>query len=84
MVISGMIVVVIVWTVGYTFALVFDCGVNWTRPFYDFDFANQVCVNSLMLGYSFAISDLITDVLIALIPIPMVCASTLVLFKLQF
>ena len=71
-----MIVIVIMWTIGYTFAKVFDCGLNWTRPFYDFDFSAAVCVDTIKLGYSFAISDVITDGLIVLIPIPLVCYIT--------
>ncbi|KAJ4304515.1 hypothetical protein N0V90_000041 [Kalmusia sp. IMI 367209] len=72
LIISGMIVIVIMWTVGYTFAKVFACGTNWTRPFYDFEFSMAVCVDTIKLGYSFAISDVITDGLIVLIPIPLI------------
>ena len=69
-----MAVICILWTLAYTFAKVFTCGRHSfeARTFWDFEYSDQVCVDSLTLGYSFAITDLITDGLIALIPIPLV------------
>jgi hypothetical protein len=69
-----MATIVVLWTVGYTFAKLFQCGSHSfeRRPFYDFDYSTAVCVDTLKLGFSFAITDFITECLIALIPIPLV------------
>ncbi|OAG06544.1 uncharacterized protein CC84DRAFT_1164794 [Paraphaeosphaeria sporulosa] len=74
LVISGMATLVVLWTLGYTFAKLFQCGSHSfeRRPFYDFDYSTAVCVDTLMLGYSFAITDFLMDCLIALIPIPLI------------
>lgn len=72
-----MAIIVVLWTLGYTFAKLFQCGSHSfeRRPFYDFDYSSAVCVDTFMLGYSFAITDFITDCLIAFIPIPLVSSK---------
>lgn len=67
-------VIVVLWTLGYTFVGVFRCGRHSfeRRTFEDFEYSNEVCADGIMLGFSFAITDFLTDALIAMVPIPLI------------
>ncbi|KAH7329665.1 hypothetical protein B0I35DRAFT_420633 [Stachybotrys elegans] len=77
----GMIVLVFMWSVGFFFASLFECGTNfwaiWTSP----TAFLENCVNDLQLALSLAITDLIVDVIIFAIPIPLVWRLNLTLPK---
>ncbi|KAI0390770.1 hypothetical protein F5Y17DRAFT_461445 [Xylariaceae sp. FL0594] len=72
MFISGMIVFVLSWMLGFLFAFLFQCRTNfwalWTTP-------NAIaahCVSDTPINLAFTITDFIGDVIIFIIPIPMV------------
>jgi hypothetical protein len=60
------------WSASYIFAFIFMCRQDVEVLFMDPTILVQKCVDTLKLGYSYAISDFITDALIILIPIPFV------------
>ncbi|KAI1646449.1 uncharacterized protein F4817DRAFT_365917 [Daldinia loculata] len=60
---------VIGWTVSFFFANLFTCYP--ITPFIEFFYHND-CVDGLALWYAMAISDIIIDVIILIMPIPMV------------
>lgn len=60
------------WSASYVFAFIFMCRQDVEVLFMDPSVLMQKCVDTLMVGYSYAISDFITDALIILIPIPFV------------
>ncbi|MCJ1459034.1 hypothetical protein MMC28_009411 [Mycoblastus sanguinarius] len=67
----SVVAVIVIWTVSFFFALPFGCRLHfdylWTS------LANEAkCVKSLELQNGFAISDVITDFLVLIFPIPLV------------
>ncbi|KAI1101069.1 hypothetical protein F4804DRAFT_23669 [Jackrogersella minutella] len=71
----GMIALVALWTFGFFFAMVFECGLNfWAVWGPNSSAKNETahCVNSLHLALSFVVSDFITDVIIICIPVPLI------------
>ena len=78
-VITTMIVITVLWIISFTFATIFSCGLHFTDVYYDFDLSERVCVNTLNLGYWFAITDFVTGALVILIPIPLVSGEFLLI-----
>ena len=70
----SMIWIIILWTISFFFASFFSCGThldaNWTTV----ESFIQYCVN-LNFEIAFAVSDMICDLFILILPLPMVCAS---------
>lgn len=68
-----MIILVVVWSVAYTFTFIFMCGTRFDVLVGESEDDPAIyCVDTLMVGYSYAISDFISDMIIILIPIPFV------------
>ena len=67
-----MIILIIIWGTAYTLTMIFACKLEFTKVFYDAELSERVCINTFDVAYSFAISDLITDALIIIIPVPLV------------
>ena len=66
-----MIGIVIIWTFSYLFAFLFACGTNF--DYFWTSLENQSkCASSKLLDDSLSISDVITDVILILFPIPLV------------
>lgn len=63
---------VVVWSVGFTFAVIFECGTNFWALFGTADNLVKYCVETLKLAEAFVISDAITDLMILGLPLPMV------------
>lgn len=66
---NALIVLIVVWTVVYTLGEVFQCG---TRPQVQWDeteIADQVCMNHGGFLVSFAVTDVITDVMVISLPL---------------
>ena len=68
-----MIVIILLWTIGFTLALVFECGDRFWALFGSAQNLIQYCVKTLQLAQAFVISDVITDLMILCLPLPMVC-----------
>ena len=67
------IAIVVIWTVGFLFALIFACGshffANWSSP----QAAWRYCGGKIyLIGGFLILSDLITDVLVLCLPLPIV------------
>lgn len=69
---AGLIVVVLGWTVAFFFALLFACKGNWSAWWSSVLDLSTKCVKTLKLELALVTSDFITDVLIMILPIPMV------------
>jgi len=65
--------VIISWTVAFFFALVFICGSDFSAYWASTIVEKANCVNTSILHNAFAISDVVTDVIIITLPLPMVC-----------
>ncbi len=68
------VAIIIIWTISFFFAFLFMCGTNfdylWTS------LANEAkCAKTMMLQNGYAISDVITDFLVLLFPMPLVRKS---------
>jgi len=76
-----MIILVIIWTISFTFAYIFQCKTNffalWTNLF---DLL-QYCFDDILFQRVLAISDVVTDIVILAIPIPCVWALHMSLQK---
>lgn len=68
-----MILLVSLWSASYVFAFIFMCRKD-VYVLFSAEPADLLkrCVNTLAVGYSYSISDFVTDGLIILIPMPFV------------
>lgn len=70
---TSMIILVVIWSVAYAFTFIFMCGTRFDVLVGESEDDPAIyCVNILRVGYSYAIPDLISDMIIILIPIPFV------------
>ena len=67
---TGTIMIVSVWTCTFFFGTVFQCGTKFGALWGEADAGN--CMNTLQATLAFCISDSVTDVIIIIIPIPLV------------
>jgi len=72
--INGMMILIIVWTVAYWFAHLFMCGTNFNAFWSSFEDLRTKCIDTFKMLYSFCITDFITDALILIIPLLLVCS----------
>jgi hypothetical protein len=68
----SMITLVALWTIGYTVTLMFMCKGRFEILFTDLMATMAYCMNILIVGYSYAVSDFILDAIIILLPLPFV------------
>jgi hypothetical protein len=68
----GLIIMIAIWTLGFFFAMVFQCRLDFGAITGTLVDVMTRCVDTLKLSYSFAISDFITDIIVIVIPIPLV------------
>ncbi|KAM3075815.1 hypothetical protein ACMFMG_007942 [Clarireedia jacksonii] len=66
------IAMIVVWTVSFFFSILFICGTDFEAYWQSTIVEKAHCVNTNMLHNAFAISDVVTDILIAILPIPMI------------
>lgn len=71
--IKFMLVVCSVWTLGFWLAQIFGCGANFSAPFGNL-LAVASCNTNVRLD-ALMVSDLITDILVWILPIPVVSVS---------
>ena len=67
-----MLFIVISWSIAFFFAIVFICGNDFSAYWTSTIVEKAHCVNTNMLHNAFAISDVVTDVMIIILPLPMV------------
>ncbi|KAI2614257.1 uncharacterized protein GGS25DRAFT_470957 [Hypoxylon fragiforme] len=72
----GMIVLVVLWTLGFFFTVVFECGTNfwvvWSTDSASAKNLTTHCIPTMPLALSIGITDFITDVIIISIPVPLI------------
>ena len=67
----AMIVITIMWTVAFFFADLFACGTTFSH-FWGSPLDLTTCITTEEFTWALSISDLIMDILIIIIPIPLV------------
>ncbi|MCJ1469122.1 hypothetical protein MMC07_007755 [Pseudocyphellaria aurata] len=72
MITKFLITLVIIWSVGFTFAMIFECGTSFWALFSTAENLVKNCAKTLKLAEAFVISDVITDLMILCLPLPMV------------
>ncbi len=68
-----MVGIIIAWSLTFFIATVFQCGVNWSLNWAPITLFLTECSNTLDMLTVFTATDIITDLLIIAMPIPMVC-----------
>ena len=68
-----MVGTIIAWSVIFFLATVFQCGTNWSLNWAPITLFLTECSNTLNMLTVFTATDIITDVIIIAMPIPMVC-----------
>ncbi|MCJ1456795.1 hypothetical protein MMC28_007160 [Mycoblastus sanguinarius] len=64
--------IIVSWTIAFFFSLVFICGNDFSAYWTSTIVEKAHCVDTDMLHNAFAISDVVTDVLIMILPLPMI------------
>lgn len=64
--------VIALWSLGFLFAFAFECGTNLANYWTSVHTIEQYCVNTDALYVGFVVSDILTDIMILAIPIPIV------------
>ncbi|KAF6221518.1 hypothetical protein HO133_002374 [Letharia lupina] len=67
-----MIGIVTAWSLAFFFATVFQCGLDWSRNWAPIEIFLTQCSNTLDMLSVFTATDIITDLMIIAMPIPMV------------
>lgn len=67
-----MIGIVTAWSLTFFFATVFQCGLNWSRNWAPIGIFLTQCSNTLDMLSVFTATDIVTDLMIIAMPIPMV------------
>lgn len=65
-----MIAIITAWMIGYFFTLLFLCGTNFKAYWTSSTTEENECLPTKPVHLGYAISDVITDVLTILLPIP--------------
>lgn len=71
-----MIAVVTSWMIGYFFTLLFLCGTNFKAYWTSSETEEEDCLPTAPVHLGYAISDVITDILVILLPITEVCTQS--------
>jgi len=76
---SFAISIITLWGGAVFFATLFACKFTWGALWGEIKPTPGLCLDGFQLGWAFALSDFITDVLVLFIPIPFVSRSVLTL-----
>lgn len=68
--------VVILWTISFFFGFVFSCGTHFSAAWGSLEESAKYC-RELHLDNPFVVSDLVTDIMILCIPLPVVSVHSL-------
>jgi len=64
--------IVVVWLVGAVLGFFFQCGTHFTAPLGSPDEYARYCTHTAAIGYAVVASNMATDLLTVLIPIPVI------------
>jgi hypothetical protein len=67
-----MIGIIIAWAISFFFATVFQCGTQWHKNWAPIAIFLTQCVNTLDLLTVFTVTDIVTDFIIILMPVPLI------------
>lgn len=67
-----MLGLIVAWTISFFFSIIFICGTNFSAYWISTEVEARECVKTSALHQGLAVSDFVMDVLIILMPIPMV------------
>lgn len=68
----SLIVLLAAWTIAFLFANIFQCGIHISALWGSAEGIGRYCKTSGPASYGFVVSDIITDVLVLVSPIPIV------------
>lgn len=74
MVTRGTIVLIVAWTIAFTFGFIFKCGAHPSYAWAPVAVVAEKCHVQTTLSEAYAVSDLILDVWIWSLPLPKVCS----------
>jgi hypothetical protein len=74
LVIIAMMVLISLWTIGFGFTVIFPCKADFGAWWGPTDVLIQKCINPFELLFALTLSDFVTDALVLIIPLPLVCA----------
>ena len=60
------------WALSFVFAIAFTCGTNISYAWSNHKLVAEHCDNATAWGVAFAVSDLLTDLMVLALPLPMV------------
>ncbi|PQE28267.1 plasma membrane Pth11 protein [Rutstroemia sp. NJR-2017a WRK4] len=63
---------ILLWTLSFFFSLVFICGVNFSAYWASTVIEKEYCTDTSLLHNAFAVSDVLTDVGVLSLPVPMI------------
>ncbi|KUI58713.1 hypothetical protein VP1G_11103 [Cytospora mali] len=67
-----MIGVIVAWSSSFFFATLFQCGTNWVWNWAPIDFFKTHCTNNTTMVTFFIATDILTDLMIMFMPIPII------------
>ena len=70
---TGMMSAITIWTIGFFLGSLFICGSHYTAYWSSLASEKAFCVNTMFLRIGYAISDVVTDIIVFIIPLPLVC-----------
>ena len=70
------IAIVIMWTIGFVFATIFNCGTHVSAIWANVQHDLAYCADSKYFTRALVVSDLITDVIVLCLPLPVVSSSS--------
>ena len=71
------LVVLVAWAIGITIATLLECGTNlWAVVSPNIQEYLTYCTRTLSIGIAYCSTDVATDVITVILPLPMVCVST--------
>ena len=73
----SIIAITIVWGVAFFFAILLECNGHFSAWWVDIQDLNTYCGPALTIENAWAISDFITDLMVIILPMPMVCSHCL-------
>ena len=77
----GLIILLALWTLGFLFARIFHCGTKPSALWSSFESLNKYCKAATPVSNGFVISDIITDLMVLISPMPIIWNMRLPVLK---
>ena len=77
---KGMVLAILLWTIAFVLMVIFDCGIEFWANWGSTTAQLKYCPIGFTSEYGLAISDLVLDIFVILLPLPLV--SDLAIYNL--